>query len=165
MSNFNKQMAFDERMPHTISPSSSMLRCGPHSGDNRVSYCKRPGHEKEEIEGACYQCADTFCKQCMDCHKDHTVIFFKDCYIKNNYEWFQQIPIDIQGEAHSAHSQSRDSVMPAYLSVKSGKTSSISSDQTNLSVITKAAKAAAAAGQSKAMTNTFATADNSAVAG
>ena len=92
---WNKQMAFEERMPYTISPSSSMLRCGQHSSDTRVSYCKLSGHEREEIEGACYQCAETFCKQCMEAHKDHTVIFFKDCYIKNNYEWFQQIPIDI----------------------------------------------------------------------
>ena len=109
-------------MPHTISPSSSMLRLGSQAGDTRVSYCKLPGHERDEIEGACYQCAETFCKQCMEAHKDHTVIFFKDCYIKNNYDWFQQIPIDIQSEPSSNHAQQREG-MPPYLGTKQGSKS------------------------------------------
>ena len=54
MMNRNSKLAFEERMPHTISPSSSMLRLGSQAGDTRVSYCKLPGHERDEIEGACY---------------------------------------------------------------------------------------------------------------
>ncbi len=83
-------------MPPQISASNSMLR--QPSGDHRVSYCKKPGHEREEIEGACYQCADTFCKYCIEAHKDHYLIFFQDSYLKNNYESVQQIPTDIQAE-------------------------------------------------------------------
>ena len=61
------------------------------SSTERVSYCKKPGHEREEIEGACYQCADTFCKYCIEAHRDHYLIFFQDSYLKNNYSSVQQL--------------------------------------------------------------------------
>lgn len=51
-----------------------------------VSYCKTRGHEKQEIEAACYQCAETFCIQCVEAHRNHYVIFFQDAYLKNNYD-------------------------------------------------------------------------------
>ena len=117
-------------MPTTISPSSSMLRFGlgakshNQTGD-RVSYCKKPGHEREEIEGACYQCADTFCKYCIEAHKDHYLIFFQDSYLKNNYESVQQIPTDIEPEPTFDTFQ-RDSFSPylGSMSTRSGSKAS-----------------------------------------
>ena len=63
----------------------------PPASGKPVSYCKKPGHEREEIEGACYQCADTFCKYCIEAHRDHYLIFFQDSYLKNNYASVNQL--------------------------------------------------------------------------
>jgi len=121
--NRSKQIALEECMPHPISPSSSMLRMGQQSGDQRVSYCKKSGHEREEIEGACYQCADTFCKYCIEAHKDHYLIFFQDSYLKNNYESVQQIPTDIQADVPGGASTWPRESNSAYLGGKAGKLS------------------------------------------
>ena len=93
--NFQKSAMHVNSLPQMQSSQASSLNgngigAKPHSqpGD-RVSYCKKPGHTRNEIEGACYQCADTFCKYCIDGHKDHYLIFFQDSYLKNNYEGVQ----------------------------------------------------------------------------
>jgi len=45
------------------------------------SYCKIKGHQSHEIVFACYECKDTYCLGCLDAHKEHTLIYFKDSYI------------------------------------------------------------------------------------
>lgn len=67
-----------------LSPPSAPL--SSTSTKTNVSYCKTKGHELQEIEAACYQCAETFCKQCVEAHRNHYVIFFQDGYLKNNYD-------------------------------------------------------------------------------
>ena len=127
-------MEFDESMPAAITSSSSMLRAGlgsrngpPSSShdscisSSRVSYCKKPDHEREEIEGACYQCADTFCKYCIEAHKDHYLIFFQDSYLKNNYEQVSQIHTELESPMSSSHlhrSSASADYQPSYITFK-----------------------------------------------
>jgi hypothetical protein len=40
---------------------------------------------------ACYECSETYCLKCLDAHRHHTLIFFKDAYLVSNYENVNQI--------------------------------------------------------------------------
>jgi hypothetical protein len=55
------------------------------------SFCKVAGHTSHEIVFACYECRDTYCSQCIDAHLSHTVIFFKDSYMVQNYDFVTQM--------------------------------------------------------------------------
>lgn len=43
------------------------------------------GHGANDIMFACYQCSNTFCMSCLETHRNHTLIYFKDPYIELNY--------------------------------------------------------------------------------
>ena len=55
------------------------------------SCCKQPGHEHEEIVFACYECSDTYCYKCLEDHRGHHLIYFKDGYIVANYDQVAKI--------------------------------------------------------------------------
>ena len=64
---------------------------GPSSGGvggamNSKSYCKVADHGDNEIMFACYQCRNTYCHLCLDAHRNHRLIYFKDPYIVLNYD-------------------------------------------------------------------------------
>jgi hypothetical protein len=49
------------------------------------SFCKVKSHEHFEIEFACYECKDTYCFSCLEDHREHTLIYFKDAHMLLNY--------------------------------------------------------------------------------
>ena len=61
------------------------------------SYCKVSGHERQEIVFACYECSDTFCHLCLDQHRTHTLIYFKDMYLFSNYDDVVQMKSALAG--------------------------------------------------------------------
>ena len=61
--------------PTKNNPSSS------NEQQKQKSCCKIKGHSSHEIVFACYECKDTYCIGCLDAHKDHTLIYFKDSHI------------------------------------------------------------------------------------
>lgn len=61
------------------------------AADCSKSFCKVESHETQEIVFACYECSDTYCFGCLDAHKSHTLIYFKDAYLVNNFEHVQTV--------------------------------------------------------------------------
>lgn len=58
----------------------------PAASVQQKSYCKIKDHHTHEIVFACYECKDTYCLSCLDSHSTHTLIYFKDSYIVQNYD-------------------------------------------------------------------------------
>lgn len=62
------------------------------TGKKSKSYCAL--HHDEEIVFACYQCQKMCCQKCKVNHKGHSLAFFKDDFIYNNYENVDKVNLE-----------------------------------------------------------------------
>lgn len=63
----------------------SLAQSRQESQAQAKSCCKMKSHEQQEIVFACYECKDTYCYLCLDAHRSHTLIYFKDAHMVLNY--------------------------------------------------------------------------------
>jgi len=85
------EITANKKVPQKEEPKPTIVQNPQPAQDASKSYCKCKGHDSCEIVFACYECSDTYCYKCLDAHRSHTLIFFKDAYLVSNYENVNQI--------------------------------------------------------------------------